>query len=224
MYMEELLKSIQITVPSSIYVSDPIHTELGKKILKEGSILIAEDGIDNFTFKKLSKKIESTEAAIYRYFVNKHMLLWYYNAWYWKWMEYNFVFKSQNIESKYEKCLLVTEMLSNPPVISKAIEYIDGESLLKVIKKDGLRLFLMIKKDNEESDYSTSLKSFCDRFKKLIEELNPSYPFSLEMAFNIILSTHFNVDILDFLATDSKKKSQNDFWIDFINNRTSELR
>ena len=77
---------ISISLSSKLYVRDPQETTLGKKIIKESIVLIDQIGFEAFTFKKLAKKMESTEASMYRYFENKHMLLLYLVSWYWEWV------------------------------------------------------------------------------------------------------------------------------------------
>ena len=60
-----------ITVNDKLYIKDPQSSELGQKIIENGIILIDEIGFENFTFRRLALKIESTEASVYRYFENK---------------------------------------------------------------------------------------------------------------------------------------------------------
>ena len=69
-----------------LFLKNPQSTELGKKIIKEAISLIASIGYEQFTFKKLAIEIETTEATIYRYFVNKHKLLIYLVNWYWNYL------------------------------------------------------------------------------------------------------------------------------------------
>jgi len=73
---------LQIQLPNNLFLKDPQTTELGKKIIRESIQLIKELGFESFTFRKLSVRIESTEASIYRYFENKHRLLVYLVTWY----------------------------------------------------------------------------------------------------------------------------------------------
>ena len=57
--------------------------------------MIDQLGFEQFTFKKLARAIGSTEASVYRYFDNKHRLLTYLIAWYWKWMEYQINYRTR---------------------------------------------------------------------------------------------------------------------------------
>ena len=68
---------IRIQLNDKLYLRDPQDTKLGRKIIKHGILLLDEIGLESFNFKKLALRIESTEASVYRYFENKHLLLTY---------------------------------------------------------------------------------------------------------------------------------------------------
>ena len=57
---------LQLKISEKIFLRDPQETELGRKIISTSIALIDDLGIEAFTFKKLSAKIDSTEASIYR--------------------------------------------------------------------------------------------------------------------------------------------------------------
>ena len=76
-----------------LYLRDPQATKLGRRIIQHSILLIDEIGIEDFTFKKLAQRISSTEASIYRYFENKHLLLVYLLCWYWEWMKFQIDYK-----------------------------------------------------------------------------------------------------------------------------------
>ena len=73
---------IKITLNEGLYLREPQDSLLGRKIIEQSILLIDEIGFESFTFKKLAAAIQSTEASIYRYFVNKHFLLLYLVSWY----------------------------------------------------------------------------------------------------------------------------------------------
>ena len=79
---------IKFKLNDSLFCKDPQDTDLGRKIIKHGILLIDELGFEAFTFKKLAKGIQSTEASVYRYFENKHLLLLYLTSLYWEWVSY----------------------------------------------------------------------------------------------------------------------------------------
>ncbi|TKC03111.1 TetR/AcrR family transcriptional regulator [Pedobacter cryotolerans] len=76
--MQVLLK---FKLNEHLYIRDPENTEVGKLIVESGIDLIYEIGFEQFTFKKLAQRIDSTETTIYRYFSSKHKLLTYILNW-----------------------------------------------------------------------------------------------------------------------------------------------
>jgi hypothetical protein len=60
--------TIQMKLNEKLYLRDPQHTKLGRRIIQYSILLIDEIGFEAFTFKKLADRISSTEASVYRYF------------------------------------------------------------------------------------------------------------------------------------------------------------
>ena len=54
--MSQILSYISINVNENLFLKNPESSDLGKRILREGIMLIDEIGFDDFTFKKLAKK------------------------------------------------------------------------------------------------------------------------------------------------------------------------
>ena len=104
---------LSFKVNNKIYLRDPETSELGKKIVKNAIDLIYKLGFENFTFKKLSTKINTTEATVYRYFENKHRLLLYILNWYWYYMEFLVMLKLQNITNEKAKLKTIIELLTH---------------------------------------------------------------------------------------------------------------
>ena len=99
---------LKIEMNEKLFIRNPEATELGKKIIQQGIALIHEIGFEAFTFKKLAAEIGTTEAGIYRYFENKHLLLIYIVDWYWGWQEYRLLFHTNNVkrpETKLKKAI-----------------------------------------------------------------------------------------------------------------------
>ena len=87
---------VQIQIDERVFIKDPNASGLGKKIIEHSIHLIDALGFEAFTFAKLAERIDCTEAAIYRYFENKHKLLIYHLTWYWRWMEYQLMLNARN--------------------------------------------------------------------------------------------------------------------------------
>ena len=79
---------VDFNIEKMIYLRNPQETSLGKKIIQHSILLIDKIGFESFNFKKLSQEINCTEASIYRYFENKHLLLIYLTSWYCEWVSY----------------------------------------------------------------------------------------------------------------------------------------
>lgn len=54
--MDELLKNLKISVSDSLYLKDPESSELGRKIIGSGILLIDRIGFEKFTFKKTGSR------------------------------------------------------------------------------------------------------------------------------------------------------------------------
>jgi argonaute-like protein implicated in RNA metabolism and viral defense len=94
---------IRIKMNEKLFLRNPEESVLGKKMVKHGLILINKLGFEEFTFKKLSIEISTTEASIYRYFENKHKFLIYLINWYWSYLEHKVVFNTNNISNPQTK-------------------------------------------------------------------------------------------------------------------------
>ncbi|GAA3931251.1 TetR/AcrR family transcriptional regulator [Hymenobacter algoricola] len=89
--------SLRLDLNEKLYLRDPQGTDLGRRLVAESVLLIDEIGFEQFTFKKLAQRMESTEASLYRYFENKHKLLVYLVSWHWAWLRYQIRFHTHNV-------------------------------------------------------------------------------------------------------------------------------
>ncbi len=175
--MESILKKIRVDVSASLYLKDPFSSELGISIVREGSLMIQELGLEQFTFKKLAVKIGSAEAAIYRYFENKHKLLLYLNAWYWAWLEHNFVFATANLIDPEERLSLAIRLMVDGPIYRQN-DYLDPDLLRYIVVNESLKGYMTKEVDSEhESGIFSQVYKFSDRVTSLIKEINPSYTY-----------------------------------------------
>ena len=165
-------------VSPNLYIKDPYSSELGVLIVREGVQLIQEVGFEQFTFKKLAQGIGSTEAAIYRYFENKHMLLLYLNAWYWAWMEHNLVFATSNIQDPVERLNIGLRLMVDGPRFLEN-EFLDPKQLRMVAINESIKGYLTKSVDTEhELGVFAQLSNFSERITSIIWELNPEYAYA----------------------------------------------
>lgn len=181
--MKQLLSNIRINVNSLTYNKDPESSELGKKIIEHGIILIHEIGFDSFTFKKLGEIINSNESSIYRYFDNKHKLLIYLTSWYWAWIEYQMVFATNGISNPEDKLKKALEVIAQELVIDNGFEHINQILLHQIIISESSKSYLTKEVDAENKDgYFLIYKRVVRRLSEMILEVNPQYKFPQSLA------------------------------------------
>ena len=220
--MKNLLGNIQIKVDEKVYLKDPETSEIGKRIIQHGIFLIDELGFEAFTFKKLAERIGSTEATIYRYFENKHMLLVYLISWYWNWQEYRLVFATSNISSPEERLKIAIRVLSGTITNDMDFAHIDEVSLQRIVVAESAKSFLTkeVDADNREG-FFRSYKRLVKRVSEIVEELNPGYPYPSSLVSTISESAHFQKFFALHLPslTNVKESSEGlleDFLIDLV--------
>jgi AcrR family transcriptional regulator len=181
---------LHIAVSDNLYLKDPTTTNIGKSILSEGLILLGEIGLEEFTFKKLASKIQTTESTIYRYFESKHQFLFYLFNFYWAWMEIGIVISITNIECPKERLKRIINKLTQVVVNDVRTPFIDESILQQVISFESSKTFLTKKVDEENKlGYFYQYKNLVDRISKIILEINPSYPYGNALITTIIESS-----------------------------------
>ena len=66
-YMEY---TVQVRMNEKLFLRDPEQSELGRRIIRQGILLINELGFEETTFRKLAEGMGTKEASIYRYLEN----------------------------------------------------------------------------------------------------------------------------------------------------------
>jgi len=169
----------QLKIHSGLFIRDPKETVLGRSILRNGITLIDELGFEHFTFKKLAFHIKSTEASVYRYFENKHLLLLYLYNWYWEYLYANIQIKLINETSSSEKLKIAIEHIIFSTKNNLDIDFIDEDVLHRIMVSQAEKV-LRIKEVTEENRngfflaYKKVVKSIAD----IILEIEPNFPYS----------------------------------------------
>jgi hypothetical protein len=185
-----ILGRIQIVVPSDFYLKDPTSSELGKKILSDGLNLMVEIGLEDFTFKKLSQRIHTTESSIYRYFESKNQFLFYLFTYYWSWMDYHLVLSITNIENPDEKLKRAIRLITMTIQEENQDELIQISNLQELIMLESSKTFLSKKVDKEnELGYFKEYKLFISKLGSIACEINPNYPYPQALMSTIVESS-----------------------------------
>jgi AcrR family transcriptional regulator len=214
--MDRLLSNIKIAVPSKIYLKDPESSDLGKRIIGNGILLINEIGFDNFTFKKLGAKIGSNESSIYRYFESKHKLLLYLTSWYWAWIEYQLVFATSNVPDTEEKLLKAIEVVTRTIKEDNNYSHINEVILNQIIINEYSKSYLTKEVDSENKEgYFVIYKRLISRLRDMIIEINPGYKYASSISSTIVegaLHQHFLKDHFKSITDCDNKTTPTQFF------------
>ena len=170
--MNLLLSNISIKVNENVYIKNPENSDLGRKILSNSIDLIDEIGFEKFTFGKLAKMINTSEASIYRYFESKHKLLLYFASWYWRWLEFSLVFKLANIDSPEERLVRTIKFLTQKVEVDDSFLHINEVKLNSIIINEVSKVYLTkeVDKENNEGIY-LGYKQLVARVSDIILEI-----------------------------------------------------
>lgn len=193
---------IRMKMNERLYLRDPESSDLGKRIVREGILLIHKIGFEDFTFKKLAAAINTTESGIYRYFENKHRLLVYIIALYWNLIEYLVVFNTQNITDPEKKLKLVINVLADEIDESIAGNQINNKALFQIVISESNKVYLTkhVSTDNKEQLFKP-YKDLCSRIAGFLLEYNPTYPFARSLSSTLIESAHLQYFFMNNLPS-----------------------
>ncbi len=206
------IPQIRIEVDSGCYLRDPQATEVGRKLLQQALLLIDKTGIEEFTFAKLAKAIDSTEATIYRYFENKHCLLNYLLSWYWASLNFRIAFEINSLSRVSEKLENFLRILVYADLNYASTSFLDMGVLHHLALTEADKVFFTHRVDEENQDrYFRHYKMVCSQLTSLIEQHNPSCQWPKSIACMLIEQSHrqlFFSDHLPSLSDVSQGKKQ----------------
>lgn len=226
--MKFLNQLVKVMVHEGLYKKDPETSELGRKIVGEGILLIDELGFEQFTFKKLGERIQSNESSIYRYFENKHMLLLYLASWYWGWFEYRLVFQTTNISDAREKLKKAIEIFGSSILQDTNFSHINEEVLHRIIVNEYSKSYLTKEVDSENKQgFFSVYKRLVMRLSEMISEVSPEYPYSLSLASTVVEGTlhqQFLKEHFPTLTDFQKSDSHEDFFCALVFNNLNTTK
>jgi len=173
---------IKISLNNGLYLKEPQDSKLGRNIVKHSILLIDKFGFESFTFKKLAEEINSTEASIYRYFENKHLLLLFLVNWYWEWVSYLIGINTINVEDPKKKLKIIIHSFVYASKENPSVTYVNESKLHRIVISEGNKTYHTKEVDNENSKgFFKSYKDLAESVSNVISEINPAfkYPFSL---------------------------------------------
>jgi AcrR family transcriptional regulator len=181
---------LHISLDNKLFLKDPTVTQIGNRILSEGLVLLFEIGLEDFTFKKLAIKIETTESTIYRYFESKHQFLFYLFNFYWAWIDICISFAITNVENPRERLKKIINQLTLVVENDIRTPFIDEAILQKVIAVESSKTFLTKRVGIEnKSGYFAEYKKLVNRISNIILEINEKYPYPNALVTTLIESS-----------------------------------
>lgn len=224
--MEQLIQSVKIVINEKLFLKDPESSELGRRILQYGILMIHDLGFEAFTFKKLGERIGSNESSIYRYFESKHKLLLYLASWYWGWMEYQLVFATNSIEQPLDKLKVAIGIITKTNKDDPNFSFVNHRQLTKIMINEFSKSYLTKEVDLENKEgYFTIYKRLVTRLAKMIQAVDNDYENSLSLSSTVIesgLHQHFLMDHFPSLTNCKTATSPTSYLTDLVLNNLKQ--
>ena len=168
--------ALRIDLNERLYLRDPQDTDLGRRLVAESIKLIDEIGFEQFTFKKLALRIESTEASLYRYFENKHRLLVYIVSWYWAWLSFQIRFHTHNVPDARERLRLILRILTRAHHDDPATTQVDEAALYRIVVNEASKAYLTKEVDEDnQAGLFREYKRLVAGIGDVVSEIKPDY-------------------------------------------------
>jgi AcrR family transcriptional regulator len=219
--MKDLFSGTNIQINKSLYIKDPSVSELGTNIVRGSIQLIDKLGFQDFTFRKLSLEIGTTEASIYRYFENKNKLLLYLINWYWGCIKTRISSETEHLESPALRLKKAIHILTTIPRSDTPSVFSVELALKTIIINESAKVVLTKDVDHANSEgVFLVYKEVVQGVAELIKEINNNYPYSNMLVSSMIEGSnqqHFFAKHLPRLTNNNHEKDTiESFYMDLI--------
>ena len=185
---------IKITLNEGLYLKEPQESALGRNIIRHSILMIDEFGFEAFTFKKLARVINSTEASVYRYFENKHLLLLYLVNWYWEWVHTLITINTMNISDPEKRLKIIIHSLVSASEDNPGVEFVNESILHSIVISEGGKAYHTKEVDDENSKgFFVSYKNLANTVSRVITEINPKFKYPFALATNLFEMTNNHI-------------------------------
>ncbi len=189
--MDTLRSHVSLVFDKGLYTKDPMSSAIGQEIIRQSVEMIADKGLDQFTFKKLAQQLPSTESTIYRYFQNKHQLATYLASYHWSQMEWRLAFATANIDQdilRFEKALRELCRWVEDDIESS---HINEAKLQRMVITSGFTTFLPLELNkSEKMAYTSSYMHLLKRMSLILQKSHRYCKHPEALATAIIESVH----------------------------------
>jgi len=210
--MKQLWSHLSVKLDESLFLKDPESSDLGKEIIRKSVEMIAESGLESFTFRKLALALSTTESTVYRYYHNKHQLMMYLASWYWSTLEWRLAFATTNVEEPSRQLEKALETLCEPMVDFSETAHIDEQLLHRIVVSESFKAFVLKNLDKKERlGYFIAYQSLVDRMALIISRAKKSHPYPKALAGSLIETAHYQLFLRSNLPelTDIGKSPKN---------------
>jgi len=221
-----MARSITISVSSDTYLRNPLDTELGRNIISHGIDLMSETGFQCFNFKQLASSMKSTEASVYRYFENKHMLLVYLTSWYWEYLDYLIMLNTRNVDDSKKRLRIAIKTIVDGANDDKQVDYINIKRLHKIIVEQSSKVTHSKKLLNcNKPNLFVNFEHLNDNLSKMILSCDPEFKYPSALATNLLKMAIDHTYYAEHLCTvteitncmDTKKNQLEEMLLYFVN-------
>ena len=184
--------SVHMQMNERLFLREPEGSDLGRRIVRQGILLLDEVGLEETTFRKLAERINTKEASIYRYFENKHRLLIYLVTWYWQWIDFQLVFQTNNLANPREKLEKLVRLLLLLDLDDSLNDGIDIQALHNTVIREASKVYLTrhVTEDNLQELFKP-YKDLCQRIADIILAYRPDYPYAHSRASSLVETAHY---------------------------------
>lgn len=194
--------SVHVRMNERLFLRDPDGSDLGRRIIRQSILLFDEIGFEDATFRKLAERMGTKEASIYRYFENKHRLLVYLVAWYWQWIDFQLVFRTNNLTDPHEKLERLLNLLLLNDLDQSMTDDIDLKALHSIVIREASKAYLTrhVTEDNRQQLFKP-YKDLCARIAGIMLELRLDYPYARSLASSLIETIHYQTFFMQNLPS-----------------------
>jgi len=202
----------ELSIPSGLFIKDPLQSKLGKKIISHSILLMDELGFESFTFKKLAKAMDSNETTLYRYFENKHLLLLYLVVWYWNWVNYLIDYNTKNIDDPNRRLDVIIDNLVDATKENPTVGFVNEMILHRIIITESAKAYHTKNIDEENKHgFYLNYKKLIQKIADVILEIDKKFPYPHSFASNLFEMANNEIYFAEHLPrlTDIKVKNEN---------------
>jgi AcrR family transcriptional regulator len=197
--MTSILTQLNIQLDESLYLKDPMGTEVGHELVRTGAELIAHDGLESFTMKKLATELGSPESTVYRYFQNKNQLMLYISSWYWSLLEWKIAFATANLSDARQSLDKALQVLSGgTEEVQTAI--VHEQLLNKIVIRESFKSLHICAPNTESCErFFGAYLNLTQRLAELISNVHRAYPMPKALAVTLIETAHYQQFLQHFI-------------------------